>query len=153
MQKLSACRKRGSSIHFFSSTSMRCIMAIWPAGPPKLMQPIFSQSQKASAKVGAATVRDEAVSVCTVISRRPRICCLGPVMPLLGRMARPGEQRIVHHETALDHAVVVVSGECREAERDRVQSGGFRREVVPCGIGAAHDQREPRKVRIAFQPE
>ena len=28
MQKLSACRKRGSSIHFFSSTTMRCIKAI-----------------------------------------------------------------------------------------------------------------------------
>src|SRR6187200_22777 len=52
MQKLSACRNRGSSIHFFSSTIMRCIMAIWPAGPPKLMQPILSQSQKNSVNDG-----------------------------------------------------------------------------------------------------
>ena len=27
-------------------------MAIWPAGPPKLMQPIFSQTRKASPKLG-----------------------------------------------------------------------------------------------------
>ena len=29
-------------------------MAICPAGPPKLMQPIFSQTMKASLKVGFA---------------------------------------------------------------------------------------------------
>src|SRR6185369_1066804 len=133
MQKLSACRKRGSSIHFFSSTSMRCIMAICPAGPPKLMQPILSQSQKASPNVGAAAVRLGAVSVCTVISR----CLCGPVVPLLGRMARPGEQRIIDDEPAFDHAVIVVAGKCREAERDRMQSGGFRREVVACGVSTA----------------
>src|SRR4051795_6241555 len=114
MQKLSACRKRGSSIHFFSSTSMRCIMAIWPAGPPKLMQPIFSHSQKASPNVGAASVLTGAVSVCTVISRR--LC--GPVVPLLGRMPRPREQRIVDDETALDHGVIVIARERRETERN-----------------------------------
>src|SRR3954451_22044785 len=35
MQWLSACRNRSSPIHRFSSTRMRCITAIWPAGPPK----------------------------------------------------------------------------------------------------------------------
>src|SRR6185369_4069499 len=149
MQKFSACRKRGSSIHFFSSTSMRCIMAIWPAGPPKLMQPILSQSQKASPKLGAAPVPTGAVSVCTVISRR--LC--GPVVPLLGRMARPSEQRIIDHEPALDHAVIVVIRKRREAERDRMQSGGFRREVVACGVSTAHDQRNAREMRVALQPE
>src|SRR5947209_18164970 len=136
MQKLSACRKRGSSIHFFSSTSMRCIMAIWPAGPPKLMQPILNQSQKASPKLGAASVRRIPVSICTVISR----CLCGPVVPLLGRMPRPGEQRIVDDKAALDHGVIVVSGQRRETERDRMQSGGFRSKIVARGVGAAHDQ-------------
>src|SRR4051812_1454031 len=67
MQKLSACRKRGSSIHFFSSTSIRCIMAIWPAGPPKLMQPSFSQSRNAAPKRGEASAAGT-VSACTVMS-------------------------------------------------------------------------------------
>src|SRR5436190_12913322 len=52
MQKFSACRKRASSIHFFSSTSTRCIMAIWPAGPPNDRQPILAHTVKASPKVG-----------------------------------------------------------------------------------------------------
>src|SRR5881394_2687320 len=48
-QKLSACRKRLSSSHFFSSTTTRCMIAICPAGPPKLMKPSFSQKRSASA--------------------------------------------------------------------------------------------------------
>src|SRR5436305_4094045 len=127
MQKFRACKKRGSSIHFFSSTSMRCIMAIWPAGPPKLMQPIFSHSQKASPKLGTASVLTGTVSLCTVISCR--LC--GPVVPLLVRVAGPGKQRIIHDGAAFDHAVIVIAGECREAERDRVQSGGLRCEIPP----------------------
>src|SRR3982751_972674 len=47
-EKLSACRKRLSSIHFFSSTSTRCMIAICPAGPPKLMKPSFSQKASAA---------------------------------------------------------------------------------------------------------
>ena len=35
MQKLRACRKRSWLTQRFSSTRMRCITAIWPAGPPK----------------------------------------------------------------------------------------------------------------------
>ena len=54
MLKFSACRKRGSSIHFFSSTSTRCIIAICPAGPPNDRQPILNQTLKASLKVGEA---------------------------------------------------------------------------------------------------
>jgi hypothetical protein len=32
----------------FLSTSSRCMIAIWPAGPPKLMNPNFTQNQNAS---------------------------------------------------------------------------------------------------------
>src|SRR5215212_6773550 len=123
MQKLSACRKRGSSIHFFSSTSMRCIMAIWPAGPPKLMQPIFSHSRNASPKLGEAATPAGMLSACTVISR----CLCGPVVPLLGRMTRPGEQRITDDEAAFDHDVIVVASQRREAERYRMQTRGLGR--------------------------
>src|SRR5947209_10438090 len=58
MQKLSACRNRDSSIHFFSSTTMLCMMAIWTAGPPKLMQPILSQTLKNSAKLEVSAPTD-----------------------------------------------------------------------------------------------
>ena len=52
MQKLSACKKRRSEIQRRRSTSSSCMIAIWPAGPPKLIQPSFSQNQNASRSVG-----------------------------------------------------------------------------------------------------
>ncbi len=48
MQKLSALRYWPSETHRFLSTSSLCMMAIWPAGPPKLMNPSFTQNRKAS---------------------------------------------------------------------------------------------------------
>src|SRR6202795_1252033 len=122
MQKLSACRKRCSSTHFFSATTMRCINAIWPAGPPKLMQPIFSQILKASAKVGCGGGGDWALMSC-------RLC--RPVMAFLGGEAQPGEQGIVDHETAFEQSMIIVAGQRRQAERNRVQSGRFRRDIGP----------------------
>src|SRR5437763_7180276 len=57
MQKLSACRKRPSPIQRFSSTRMRCITAIWPAGPPKLSAATRAQVQNASRKeMGSGTL-------------------------------------------------------------------------------------------------
>src|SRR5882757_7248144 len=54
MQKLSACRNRSSEIQRFSSTRMRCMTAIWPAGPPKLRLATFSQTRNASLSDGNA---------------------------------------------------------------------------------------------------
>ena len=34
-----------------------------------------------------------------------------------------------------------------------MQAGGFRRDIGPRRVGAAHDQREPRERRLALQPE
>src|SRR3712207_5132839 len=48
MQKFSVLRYCPSETHRFSSTSSRCMIAIWPAGPPKFMNPSFTQNQKAS---------------------------------------------------------------------------------------------------------
>ena len=48
MQKLSVLRYCFSETHRFFSTSSRCMMAIWPAGPPKFMNPSFTQNQNAS---------------------------------------------------------------------------------------------------------
>src|SRR5574341_628711 len=45
---------------------MRCMSAIWPAGPPNPMQPIFSQTRSASPK---ATALPGVVSVGIVLSK------------------------------------------------------------------------------------
>src|SRR5918997_3076965 len=50
MQKLSVLRYCCSDTQRFFSTSSLCMMAICPAGPPKLMNPSFTQNQNASQK-------------------------------------------------------------------------------------------------------
>ncbi|MET3474196.1 hypothetical protein ABIC38_000446 [Variovorax sp. 1126] len=50
MQKFRACRKRFSLIQRRRSTSSACMIAICPAGPPKLMKPSLSQKRNASEK-------------------------------------------------------------------------------------------------------
>jgi hypothetical protein len=52
MQKLSAWRNLRSEIQARRSTSSSRMIAIWPAGPPKLMNPSFSQKRKARPSVG-----------------------------------------------------------------------------------------------------
>src|SRR4249919_139094 len=144
MQKFNACRKRASSTHFFSSTRVRCMSAICPAGPPKLMQPILSHRRKASPKLGRASV-----AIVVMLSRG-----LGrPVVPLLGRKTQPGEQSIVDNEAAFKQSVIVVTGQRRKPERNGVQSARLRRDVVPCRVGAPHDQGQTRQRRLAFKPE
>jgi hypothetical protein len=55
MQKLSACRNRFSEIQRRRSTSSSCMIAICPAGPPKLMHPSLNQKRNASRSVGNAS--------------------------------------------------------------------------------------------------
>jgi len=50
MQKFNVLKYWPSETHRFLSTNSLCMMAIWPAGPPKLMNPSFTQNQKASQK-------------------------------------------------------------------------------------------------------
>ena len=47
MQKLRACRNRGSETQRRRSTSSWCITAIGPAGPPKWVKPSFGQKANA----------------------------------------------------------------------------------------------------------
>src|SRR5450759_2177601 len=120
MEKLSACRKRASSIHFFSSTRMRCIMAICPTGPPKLMQPIFSQTLKASAKVGFGPV----FMSCRFLFAHDLIRKPVPTFRDHARTgqlcrssaAKRSEQGIVDHEAAFEQPMIVVAGKHRQAE-------------------------------------
>src|SRR4051812_4850992 len=50
MQKFSVLRYWFSEIQRFFSTNSRCMIAICPAGPPKLMNPSFTQNRNASPK-------------------------------------------------------------------------------------------------------
>src|SRR5665213_569331 len=107
MQKFSACRKRASGSHFFSSTTMRCNSAICPAGPPNDRQPTVNQTLRASPKVGLRA----AVSV-EFMSRRLD----GPVVPFAGGKAQPGKQSIIDDESLPQQAMVVVAGKRRQSE-------------------------------------
>jgi len=55
-----------SPIQRRSSTSTRCISAIWPAGPPNDKTPIFAQT-------ASATLKDGATLWLSVMQRRYRI--------------------------------------------------------------------------------
>ena len=55
MQKLSAWRKRRSGSNAASRRVSSCMIAICPAGPPKLTIPSFSQNRSACPSVGSAT--------------------------------------------------------------------------------------------------
>ena len=44
-------QEAASLIHFFFSPSSACMIAICPVGPPKLLNPSFSQNRKASPKL------------------------------------------------------------------------------------------------------
>ena len=50
MQKFNVLRYWPSEIQRFLSTSSLCMIAICPAGPPKLMNPSLTQNQNASQK-------------------------------------------------------------------------------------------------------
>ena len=56
MQKFSACKNRSSLTQRRFSTSSVCMIAICPAGPPKLMTPSLNQNRAASARVGMVLI-------------------------------------------------------------------------------------------------
>jgi hypothetical protein len=51
MQKFNVLRYWPSETQRFLSTNSLCMIAIWPAGPPKLMNPSLTQNQNASQKL------------------------------------------------------------------------------------------------------
>ena len=78
MQKLSGCRKRPSEIQRRRSTSSSCMIAICPAGPPKLIIPSLSQKRRACASLGLTVVAATAgapagasIAASVVIGRSP----------------------------------------------------------------------------------
>src|SRR5437016_4698184 len=110
---------------------MRCMTAIWPAGPPKLRLATRSQVQNASRSDTPCSGCERPssaieISAMTSLFRGRR----GPIVRLGLQRAAPGIERVVHDHAVLEHFVVVVEI-CREAERDRKQAAALRGEVVP----------------------
>lgn len=48
---------------------------------------------------------------------------------------------------------MIVTVDARQPQRNRKQSGGFRRQLEMVGIGAAHDRGQTRKGGIRRQPK
>src|SRR4029453_5706855 len=74
-----------------------------------------------------------------------------PVMPLLGSKAQPGKQSIVDNKTSLKQSMIVVPGECRESEGNRIQPAPLLGDVVPGGVRATHDQSQSRQGGLALK--
>src|SRR5829696_4040380 len=68
MQKLSVLRYWPPETQRFFSTSSRCIIAICPAGPPKLMKPSFTQNQNASQNPTSFGSADRSLSSVVFVS-------------------------------------------------------------------------------------
>src|SRR5258707_15745886 len=100
------------------------MIAIWPAGPPKLMRPNFSQSRSASPNdgcAGALWLSPDGASLTLPIPSR----CRRPAMGLAPRRPAPSIERIVHDHAMAQH-LVIVRKPLREAEREREQPGRLR---------------------------
>src|SRR3989449_9141121 len=70
----------------------------------------------------------------------------------LSPVLAPGVERVVDEHAVLEHFVVILV-KARQAERDREQPGGLRREIETVRICAAHDDRELPQCRIFLQAE
>src|SRR5258706_2695426 len=106
VQNLRAWRNCSSSIHFRSSTSVRCIRAICPAGPPKLRNPIFVQTRVASPNdgrsAGGIERRREPGEQRVEGSLAPEVA-VRDVRPLAGQVTADGGGRESSGREALDH--------------------------------------------------
>ena len=70
----------------------------------------------------------------------------------LSPVLAPGVERVVDEHAVLEHFVAILV-KARQAERDREQPGGLRREIETVRICAAHDDRELPQCRIFLQAE
>src|SRR5262245_63900795 len=120
---------------------MRCITAIWPAGPPKLSAATRAHVQNASRRLtpcpGPGTSRG--VSLPTALgSFISRLLGAGPVVRLLAGVAAPAIERIVESHRRLELGKVVAV-HARKPERRGEQARRLVREIGTGRVGPAHD--------------
>ena len=125
MQKLSACRNRRSVIQRRRSTSSSCMIAIWPAGPPKLMHPSLSQNRSASRSLGVSAA---GASLVRRDGDRVELEC--PGLGIDAERMRPGgrEEDPVEPDARLRRA-----GLAHRSPRVPVDLDGRRAETRPAG--------------------
>src|SRR5829696_8130428 len=105
---------------------MRCMTAIWPAGPPKLSMATRAQTRKASARLtpcravswrpGALVAVDASVISGSRLSDRP-------VVGLIRRVAAPAVEGIVEPHPGFE-LFEVVGVHPRQSRRGRQQTRG-----------------------------
>src|SRR5712691_558337 len=129
---------------------MRCITAIWPAGPPKLNIATRSHTRSASRSETPCCGFDSRASAIESSATSYFLCVCAHRWPVLLfglKAAAPRIEGVVDHHAVLEHFVVV--GEIgREAARDRGQALALRREVGPRCIGTSDDRRQMVESRI-----
>ena len=71
---------------------------------------------------------------------------MGSRLPAFG----PSVERVIHNE-AVPQKLVVIGRDIPQAHRDRQQSCGLRRKVMPIGVGAPNDRGESNDRRIVVE--
>src|SRR3954466_8703774 len=127
---------------------MRCITAIWPAGPPKLSIATRSQTRNASRSDTPCRGTDWSPSAIASSATPGLLHCRGrPVVRFRLESATPGVERVVHHHAVPKHFVIVrkVRG---QAERDGEQAAALRGQIVSGRVGASDDLGQMVESRI-----
>src|SRR5262249_13921689 len=126
---------------------MRCITAIWPAGPPKLSAATRSHVQKASLSVTPWLGTADASGATRMggASSTPGSGLVGrPVVRLASRLAAPAVERIVKAHGRFQ-LLEIVAVHARVAKGRGKEASGLRREVKARRVGTAHDGRQVRQ--------
>src|ERR1700677_2962443 len=136
--------KRLSDTHLLSSTRIRCITAICPAGPPKLSVATRNQTRNASPVETpcAGRVRERA----TPSTMSGPLLVGGPIVRFAGRITAPAIESIVERQARFE-LFEIVGIHARQAERRSKQAGRFRREIEASRVRSAHDRRKPKQRR------
>src|SRR6202521_4311089 len=131
---------RLSLIHFFSSTRIRCMTAIWPAGPPKERSATRSQTRVASAKEMPCAATVSVISRLRLVGR--------PVVRFVRGVAAPAIEGVVERHTCLELREIVRM-HSRESKRGREQASRFRYQIEARRIRRAHDLGEMQECLCA----
>src|SRR5687767_2894266 len=126
-----ACRNRRWPIHRFSSTSVRCMTAIWPAGPPKVCREMANHARTAVRKGTTSAGSRRSVSLVTGTPGSGRLAAEQGAATVV--LVEAVEQRAGHGQ-----GLLVAAGHGEAAEQD-VEAGRLRGvEPVVVQVGHVH---------------
>src|SRR5215213_4585374 len=126
---------------------MRCMTAIWPAGPPKLSIATRAQTREASPRL----------TPCRAVSWRPSVLAAvdtsvmsgsrlshRPVVGLIRRIAAPAVERVVKRHPGFE-LFEIVGVHPGQPERGGQQARRLRCEIRTRRVGAADDGGKPQQ--------